>query len=516
MNIALKGHFLREGLRLNGHQVHELAIPKGGSLSEALKAAPWPVDLVIWELYGAFSDIEALTPCGAPLAAYCIDTPLNAFWLRPCVRNFDAVFVDQQQCVADFAGAAPPVSWLPLPAQTSYFQPARPKKYDITFIGTTSPERLKRNNLLKLLQARFSLNVRSGLSIPESQKVFAESKIVLNENFFPGLTLRVLQGLAAGAAVFTECSPYGHDFGLGDFRDLVFYSPDNLPERLAEVLRNPERGAALGAQGQETCRARYGSAAVAAELLSRLGPALRRDGPNREAAFRWNQLTSQLHYVERFGGAYARTLKELEALVPSVPEKAAEAELLLGDGAARMKKGADARAHYQKALELDPQSPARVKLALLDMERGDLAAARAGLLDFARQARPGAEKSLETAASAARTPPELLTLAGELFFAVGRRWDMGFIKAFLDPVPDTAFELARRSWDMAPSAAALDLMERSLRPQHMQGELLPLMLTALKMGLLTDAQILETARTAFEYYDHETAAAILSAMRKTK
>ena len=115
MNIALKGHFLREGLRLNGHTVHELVIRKGETLRDALKAAPEPVDLVIWELFGAASDIQAVTPCEQPLVAYCIDTPLNAFWLKPCVKNFDAVFVDQPQCVEDSPAWRPTSPGCPCP-----------------------------------------------------------------------------------------------------------------------------------------------------------------------------------------------------------------------------------------------------------------------------------------------------------------------------------------------------------------------------------------------------------------
>ncbi len=514
MNIALKGHFLREGLRLNGHQVHELVIRKGETLKDALKALPAPVDLVIWELFGGISDLQALGPCEQPLVAYCIDTPLNAFWLRPCVQNFDAVFVDQPQCVADFAGLAPHVSWLPLPAHTSWFQPPRPKKHDITFIGTTNARRPKRNNLLRLLQAHFELNIRSGLTLEQSQQVFAESKIVLNENFFPGLTLRVLQGLAAGAAVFTERSPFGHDFGLGDFQDLVFYTPDSLIERMTEVLENYGRYAGLGAHGQETCRALYGSAPVAAELLARIPAARRWEGPAHAAKARWHRITSELLYVQRFGGDFSRTVKALAEVAHSSSDKAAEAELLLGDVEARVKKGAGARAHYRRALELDATSPARLKLALLDIRQNELGAAREGLLACARET--GMAKIPEASLAGAPTAQGLLTLAGELAFARGRRWDMGFNKDFPDPVPDTAFELARMSWEHTPTSGALDLMRRCLAPQHMQGELLPLLLTALQKGLLTDVQILETARTAYEYYDHETAAAIMAAMRKTK
>lgn len=117
MNIAYKGTFLREGLQDNGHRIYDLDIKAGQNLDAALKSLPRPMDLVVWEFYGGFSELRKFSGCEPPVAAYCIDTPLNEFWLAPCMKNVDYVFVDQPQCVPSMAKHGIQAAWLPLPAK---------------------------------------------------------------------------------------------------------------------------------------------------------------------------------------------------------------------------------------------------------------------------------------------------------------------------------------------------------------------------------------------------------------
>ena len=512
MNIALKGHFLREGLVQNGHHVHDLKLGKGQNLQDALKGAPEPIDLVIWELFGGNSGLEGLIPCEQPVAAYCIDTPLNEFWLKPCVRNVDYVFVDQPQCVPAFSEGDREAAWLPLPAQEAYFQPPREKIRDITFIGTTNSGRVKRNNILKLLGSRFSVDVLSGLDMAATQKAFSESRIVLNENFFPGLTLRVVQGLAAGSVVYSEHSPYGHDFGLRDGHDLLLYDPHNILDRLNEVLENYGDYAAIGAQGQARCRERFAGGRVAGELLARIGTE-KRPRPD-EADARWNRLTAEALYVQRFGGSFAGVMRGLEEIARSAPDKAAPAHALMGDLTARIRKDEAALTHYRRALEIAPGSMAGIKLALLAIRRGEAAEALRHVLRFLRHSPQLAAFWPEALLAGGLPSAEaILTGIARLYVSLGRTWDMGFDKSFVDPVPDTALEVARMSWERCPTAGALDIMRECLAPFHMEGELLPFLLTAIKQGLLSHAQILETARIAHDYYDRDTAAALLRSLR---
>lgn len=517
MNIAFKGHFLREGLLSNGHYIHDLTIKNDENLNDALQSAPVPIDLVIWELFGAFSNIQALAPCEQPVAVFCIDTPLNEFWLKPCAKNIDYIFVDQPQSVSSLADCGIAASWLPLPAQKSYFQPLRRKKFDITFIGRTNNLRIKRNNILKLVSSKFKINIMAGMDIPTTQNIFSESKIILNENFFPGLTLRVLQGLGSGSIVFTEQSPYSDNFGLVDNHDLVFYNSDNILERLSELLEHYENYGDIGLYGQAKCRELYSCERTASELISKIGIGSRSGRCANDPDYLWNQINSELLFVQRFGGNFSKPISQLERLAKSSPDRATDAHVLIGDLQARVKRDRSARMHYLAALDITPGSVANLKLALLDIERNELDSALKSIIAYLLLSPNKISQNTEQLLVSGKDMAQvLLSVVANIYFSLGKYWDMGFHKNFRDPVPDTAFEIARMSWEMHPSSEALNIMLKCLRPYHMQAELLPCMLDAIKMGLLSDSQILETAKMAFEYYDRDTASTIISAMKKAR
>lgn len=514
MNIAYKGTFLREGLQENGHQVYNLVLDGNTSLDSALKSLPVPIDLVVWEFYGAFSNIRALSPCETPLAAYCIDTPINEFWLKPCMRNIDYVFVDQPQCVKAFCDSGIRASWLPLPAQKSWFLPWRPKKRELTFIGTTSKFRQKRSNLLNLIQAKFKLDILSGLDLATAQSVFSESKVILNENFFPGLTLRVLQGLSAGTVVFTEHSPYGDNFGVADGRDLVCYNPDNVLDRLSDLLENYEKYYDISINGQQKCKELYSCGRVASDLVA----AIVTDGMRKKQMDQneqdWNRIFSELMFGQRFGGNLSRSMTLLKEIAASSEENAADAHRLLGDIQLRFKGGHLAREHYETALEMDPGNVAALKLALLYIYQKKPDIAIKSVLSWIKS-QDGFKCDLGNVLGEGKDMGQgILKLIGEIYLFLGRRWDMGFQKAFNDPVPDTAFDVAEMAWRLYPSSWSLDMMTRCLRPSQLQGELLPYLLEGEKLGLLSETQLLETAQTAFNYYDWETATRIMGSLKK--
>lgn len=514
MNIAYKGKFLRDGLMANGHRIYDICVKDGENLADALKALAIPIDLVVWELFGGFSDINSISMCSPPVAAYCIDTPLNEFWLNPCLKNMDYVFVDQPQSVPALARYGIEATWLPLPTREAWFQPDRAKKFDITFVGTIGAGRAKRSNLLNLLRSKFKINIMAGLDIPTTQKVFSESKTIINENFFPGLTMRVLKGLSAGTIVFTEQSPYGETFDLVDHRDLVYYNAYNVLDRLDELLSHYRRFSGIGEQGREKCRELYASAHVAAALLSSVMTAGMRKKNLDEETWLWNQTVSQLLFFQRFGGNFTRQMKRLVDIADSSSERAAEAHRLIGDIRARFRGGRGAEEHYRAALAICPESIAGLKLALLHIRRNETDKALKLILSWIRNS-PGSYqgKISDAPGSGNNMAQGLLTVIGEIFFFLGSQWDMGFRKDFADPVPDTAFEIVRMAWKLAPSSRALDLMARCLRPQHLQGELLPFMVEGIKLGTLGKCQMLEAAKTAFEYYDRETASSIMAAIK---
>lgn len=515
MNIAYKGKFLREGLLAAGHQIYDLDVNNGISLDAALKTAPFAIDFVFWEFFGAFSALRSFTQVDCPVAAWCIDAPINEFWFKHIARNADLVFVDQPQAIRSLAQCGIQAHWLPLPAPPSFFQPQRKKEFDLTFIGTIDANRIKRKNLVKLIKSKFNMQVLAGVPIHATQEIFSKSKVIINENFFPGLTLRILQGLSAGTVVFTEEFGDQGDYGLANGQDLVCYNSDNILSLLDETISNYQDYAQIGANGQKTCRNLFASEIVVERLtalLKAVAPGCRR---LRAEDFAWNKITAEIPYIQRFGGKLGAQARLLKGFADSDSARKPEAMILQGDILAKSARTEEARRRYEQATRIDPGRRAHLKLALLAIGQGDLQSGQHWITQ-ARRACPEIGRRISKAAPMPQDKCGLLACLADIYLGLGLAWDMGFFKSFPDPVPDTAFELARLAWQARPNAKALEIMDKCLEPHKMQGELLPYLLAGIRLGLLSDNQILETARLSHEYYDPATAATILGAMKKAR
>lgn len=181
----------------------------------------------------------------------------------------------------------------------------------------------------------------------------------------------------------------------------------------------------------------------------------------------------------------------------------------------RFKGGQSAKDYYTASLAINPASIAGLKLALLSIQDDDLDLALKSVVSWIRRSPDMlCGDILGTLKSGADMKQGLFSVISEIYFSLGRQWDMGFQKHFSDSVPDTAFDVALMAWGSAPSSWALDMMSRCLAPWHLQGELTPLMLDGIKAGVLADRQMLEAAEAAFGYYDRETASMIVSGMKK--
>lgn len=516
MKIAYRGQFLKECLQEEGHTLLELAHEPGLSLKGQLDNFGTTVDLVLLELYGGRFFPDCIDECGVPLAGYFIDTPINEFWLKHLAPNLDFVFVDQLQSVKSLARYGIKSAWLPLPAQKSFFQPARKKIHDLTFIGTVDGNRLKRKNLLALVKTGIDINVMSGIPIHEAQKVFAESKIILNENFFPGLTLRVLQGMAAGTIVFTERSPYGHNFGFIDRQDLVYYDSGTILPGLKEILTNYEKFSEIALKGQTKCASLYGSERTVGRILARVGNS-RREVSCRPGLddYLWNEAYAEFLFRQRFGGQLKNIPGKFQYLIDINSDKSGVAHVALGDFKMLFDKTSDAQAHYLKAIEFSSEATAYLRLALLKIRQDNLKDALKFIEMygnvFSTSMSAVSENLLELASV---TPASLLALIAEVYLNMGKTADLGFQKAIPHSLPETALEAASLSWSKQPNLHAMRLMLKCLEPYHLQGELLPRLLQGISLGLLSDDLMLQTARLAHDYYDHDTASTILTAMKK--
>lgn len=522
MNIAYDGFFLKEGLLSLGHTVIDMAPYQEKDVTDALAELDMPVDVVLVELFGAKKLPAGLHRCQARLAAYCIDSSINAFWLEHACKVFDDVFVDQMETVSTLRKAGIRASWLPLCAQKHEFRAPTPcKKYDISFVGVTTPQRLKRSNILNLLMQRYSVHIRQDVDNREMIDIFSESRIVLNENLFDGLTLRVFQALASGGLLLTEARGRGTQQHFTDGRHLVCYTPQTLLPLADRILKQPEAYAPIALAGQNLCRKNHTSEARAAQMLSALennsARTARRDGAERHCG------EAKAHCLRclRFGGHASQAVQNLKQAaiqaqsgLPHQTRFAAEALRTLADMNMRLGRAASAKEIYHAARQAGDVVLADLKLGMALLAEHEVAQAKAAVMQAVAnmpKARLLRHRHILPLLAAARTGADMLLVMAHIFNALGRRMVSGFWKQIPDPCPDTAMELAYMSWNLSHSPESMDLLLETAG--DLAGELLPELLDAVRKGLLEDRHITHTAALAESYYASEAATQLLSGLK---
>ncbi len=213
-----------------------------------------------------------------PKVFYGIDSPLNEFWQFNYVQAFDLAFLDQAAPVRklrmDYPDKSNRFHWLPLAADPLIYRKLDlSKKYDITFVGSIHEQlRPKRTWLLKTLQNHFKLNVFDGdgkRSLPPKKvvRLFNQSKVVLNENLFPGLNLRTFEALACGVCLLTESSDASWQSFFKDWEHLVTYDPVSLVHRAEKLLKDEELREGIAEKGRALVLEKHTIDRRAEELL---------------------------------------------------------------------------------------------------------------------------------------------------------------------------------------------------------------------------------------------------------
>jgi len=520
MVIVYQGHFLGEGLRLLGHDVRPLRFNSEASANDQIEAVCAEPDLVLLELWGATALPRDFYACRHRLAAYCIDSCINEFWLAELLQAMDDVFVDQLSSVRILSRHGINAVWLPLCVSESNFRAPQAKDYDLTFIGRLSDDRVKRRNLIRYIARHYPMHHVEGVSVAEMQDIFARSKIVLNENFFNGLTLRVLQGLAAGAVVLTEaggegvCQYFSHD------QHLVYYTPDTILSRIDMILGNYERYEAVAHRGQMACRAGHTSRVRAGELLSHIQAGTARTARASVHTRQCAEAYARYLLCLRFGGSFQESLPALNAVSRTHGTTGAKAARILGDIFARTNQQEKARYLYTQAIEKGCVFFSQSKITLLLLRENKLQEARAALA-LALAALPEADDipflaELDSLPDTAVQAPAFLFLLAKAYAALGYIFHMGFLKQATDNYPDTALEIASLAWEQNHDASVLDFMLQCTACLGIEGELLPKLRYAIEHGLAHDRQILRTAELAEQYYDKDLALNILTSLRKAK
>ena len=540
MNILHYGNFLAQGLRAAGNDVRSLSLRPGVSLRQSLAETcdhdGWRPDCLVLELWSHFVLPPDLVCSPAPLVGWCIDAPINMYWLEPLAPLFSLLCVDQRTVLPRLASLGRTAHWLPLCARHDWFRPPRPARDGLLFIGTLNRLRRKRTNVIARVREQAPLTCLAGLSFAETQDRLAGVALSLNENLFPGVTLRIFQSLAAGALPFTERLSPGLDSLLTEGEHYLAYAPHDLREQLAAACAHPRRCADMAATAQAVCRERHDDRQRAAELLELLRspstvllpPAEMRDERRRRAelglALAGHALTV------RYGGSVGPYTTALARLAEGSDAVAVRARIHLALRQARRGRPVMAQWGLLRAWEmahgLAPATPdAGEDLSAL---RGTALLRLAQLHDACRHTADGhqvlallgrtdarAAAALARPVPAGRPAADILPL--QLAYcaqALGHHGYAGFLTPRGYLLPEGAAELALAAWERAPSDEALSFLFETFGALDIELELYPLLLDALPRGLLSDAHILHTARLAEQCYDLAAARQITAAWQK--
>lgn len=522
LRILHQGWFLREGFQALGCEVAAFMPDARGTLDEQVAATGFSPDVVFLELFGDRPRLpKAMHKSRHRLAAYCVDSPLNEFWLAPLARLLDHVYVDQLASAARFQAQGLAAQWLPLCVNQAHFrEPAREPARFLTFVGRTSEFRAKRTNLLAHIAARHEIHQAQGLTTEQMLDLFADSRVVLNENFFSGLNLRFLHALASGALLLTERGGLGVDQHFTDGEHFLSYDHTDVLDVLDRVRSAPEAFQDVARAGQALCRARHTSAARAAVVLrDLLAPA----PGNRLSDAERGQYEAQAKYLHvlRFGGNYGESVRLLRRAAQD-PDLAPSLALdLLGAMALRSGRTTE-------GLDLLAQSAACSTPAGLDAALKLLAAA-----ETPEQARPwlarisgilhhlgldhGKHAARMTRISAGADLRFHARLLGcEVLFDLGRVFDLGFVKPGPERFPDSALEYALLAFAERKTPESLDAVVRCAAAAGLAAEALPHIHAAILEGAASDRQIALAASLALEYYDLAAAEAVMKSLKRKK
>lgn len=517
MKIVYCGTFLGQGLRQAGHEVVEIRLRSDRSLNDLVEAACPAPDIVLLELWGRTDLPLELHQCRHRLAAYGIDAPINEFWLRPLMRVVDHVFVDQLSSAEALRRHGINAAWLPLCVLEEDFLPPQEKVHFLTFVGRTTRHRTKRKNLLQFLKERYPVTIADQVSRQEMQRLFARSQVVLNENLFNGLTLRVFQALAAGAVLLTEEGGCGVAEHFRDGEHLICYRPDTILDILSDMRAHSEKYRAVGERGQEQCRKYHTSAARARTVLERLEKETARNPRLPSQARAVAEAEARYLHAMRYGGPIAEGLRVFAGHGALSGESARRAAHGLGSIAARRGDLEQARSALSLAVGLEGAEGfvAAGKLALVCLRQGQTAEA-VRVLDAALARLPLENRNgpVTDAAVAEARPQTVFLFLAEVLLGLGRAFDLGFLKPGREQYPDYALEYAFLAWDAAHDPEALDLVIRCATACGAESESLDLLKSAIAEGAATERQTLYAAELARRLYDTETAKAIAGSLHR--
>ena len=304
-------------------------------LENILRRSPFDPDFVI------FADsLERQIPlgmekCEIPLISIFLDSPINRFW-QFSFSEISALSLFDQKPEADFlVSQGFNCEWFPLAADTEIYRPQSVQKdIDISFIGGRNPvTRMKRENILNLTQKHCNLKIYDGnphLSARETAAIYNRSRLILNENLFPAINLRLFEAMACETAVLTEATAPGLNEIFRDGVDIISYSPDDLLEKTAYYLNHQAERESLSVNAVNSIRENHSFMERAGELsklLTSITTAKTSDIDKRRISLAKTFAGMGLKWGDKYPGAVVEALNLLDS---SDISNDAEAAILRG------------------------------------------------------------------------------------------------------------------------------------------------------------------------------------------
>ncbi|MDR3038305.1 MAG: glycosyltransferase [Candidatus Adiutrix sp.] len=445
--LCLGSEYFHAAFASQGHKVLAPPHEDGFPLARLYDRQTDRPDLVVYtDHLGRHAWPEGLEELDIPKVYYAVDTPINFWWQRHFGTLFDICYADQKPFAARFEAEGLDGRWLPVAVNTSAYQAAAAettdKIYDFGFVGVLNDQvRGKRGQLIKRLSSRFSLKTLgdrgTGWAGPdESAALYRQSRLILNENLFPGVTTRMFEAMASGAALFTEKA--GGDLGelFRPGEDFAWFEPRELFEAADYWLSDEARREKMAARAREKVLSAHDITHRAEKVLNdaaTLNLSRGRKGPEA-----WDRLGRTLFLTAlRWPNENGRSrLLRAETLLLKAADGGAlspEGRFILGH-IARLRGDAEkARLHLQQALE-EGAPRAALGLGVLAMAQGRTGEARGwfGRFTGLGEAFPALEGGLFNAES-------MLPLADKLL-ELGEAIVPGFSFLPHDPALWNAFE----------------------------------------------------------------------------
>lgn len=319
-----------------------------------------------------------------PIGWYAMDTHVNQAWHLDYAAPFDYLFVAQKDYIPLFRKeTSARIHFSPLTCDPRIHKRiVSDKKYDFTFVGTVKEDYYNRMEYLDFFKKQVSLNVFSHVFGEEMNRLFNQSKIVLNHPIQGDLNFRVFEALASGSCLLTPRTGNGLTDLFVDGEDCVMFDPNDLSDGVKKgvyYLNHPEERIRIAEKGYERVMRYHTREKRAEEMLAFIKehPIVKKRQSHvckrlAKAYYIIDQLIFSFSHKRRYEGkARDASIVLLKKQINETPDDP-ESYYLLGMSYVSMGRREEALTLFEKSLALDAHFiPASVGLGVLFLSKKD-------------------------------------------------------------------------------------------------------------------------------------------------